>query len=70
VKLDVSQLHDISDDVDFCSKLAREESVILMPGIALAMPGWLRIAFAISPHLLEDGIKRIQSFCQRHSKHQ
>ncbi|ERN06567.1 hypothetical protein AMTR_s00058p00128720 [Amborella trichopoda] len=70
VKLDVSQLQGISDDVDFCIKLAREESVILMPGKVLGIPGWLRIAFAVSPHLLEDGLRRIQSFCQRHSKHQ
>ncbi|KAL4205099.1 hypothetical protein AMTRI_Chr01g135510 [Amborella trichopoda] len=70
VKLDVSQLQDISDDVDFCFKLAREESVLVMPGRPLWMPGWLRIAFAVSPHLLEDGLKRTRSFCQRHSKHQ
>ena len=33
VKLDVSQLSDISDDEDFCSKLTKEESVILLPGM-------------------------------------
>nr|GFB01296.1 probable aminotransferase TAT2 [Tanacetum cinerariifolium] len=32
VKLDVSVLKDISDDIDFCFKLAKEESVILLPG--------------------------------------
>lgn len=32
VKLNLSLLEDISDDIDFCFKLAREESVILLPG--------------------------------------
>lgn len=34
VKLDLSQLSDISDDVDFCRKLAKEESVIVLPGMS------------------------------------
>lgn len=32
VKLNVSSLDDISDDIDFCFKLAKEESVIILPG--------------------------------------
>jgi len=32
VKLDISQLSDISDDVDFCRKLAKEKSVMVLPG--------------------------------------
>lgn len=32
VKLDLSLLQDINDDVDFCVKLAKEESVIVLPG--------------------------------------
>jgi len=32
VKLNLSLLEDVSDDIDFCFKLAREESVILLPG--------------------------------------
>ncbi|KAJ6420454.1 hypothetical protein OIU84_027902 [Salix udensis] len=31
VKLNLSLLEDISDDTDFCLKLAREESVIILP---------------------------------------
>ncbi|XP_015899243.3 probable aminotransferase TAT2 isoform X2 [Ziziphus jujuba] len=33
VKLNLSLLEDISDDIDFCFKLAKEESVIILPGI-------------------------------------
>lgn len=32
VKLNVSSLDDVSDDIDFCFKLAKEESVIILPG--------------------------------------
>lgn len=33
MKLNSALLKDISDDIDFCFKLAKEESVILLPGI-------------------------------------
>ncbi|TVU09031.1 hypothetical protein EJB05_42471 [Eragrostis curvula] len=66
VKLDVSQLTDISDDVDFCRKLAKEESVMLLPGTALGMENWLRITFATEPPKLKQGLERLKYFCQRH----
>uniref|UniRef100_A0A0D9WQF8 nicotianamine aminotransferase n=1 Tax=Leersia perrieri TaxID=77586 RepID=A0A0D9WQF8_9ORYZ len=66
VKLDVSQLLDICDDVDFCSKLVKEESVVLLPGRALGMENWLRITFALDPPRLKLGLERVKSFCQRH----
>uniref|UniRef100_A0A7N0TJ38 Aminotransferase class I/classII large domain-containing protein n=1 Tax=Kalanchoe fedtschenkoi TaxID=63787 RepID=A0A7N0TJ38_KALFE len=67
-KLDVSLLDDIVDDMDFCLKLAKEESVIALPGVALGFKNWLRISFAISPSTLEDGLGRVKMFCQRHLK--
>jgi len=44
VKLNLSLLEDISDDIDFCFKLAKEESVIILPGTALS-PIWRVISF-------------------------
>lgn len=32
VKLNLSLLDDISDDMEFCIKLAKEESVVVLPG--------------------------------------
>ena len=32
VNLNVSLLEDIDDDMDFCMKLSKEESVIILPG--------------------------------------
>lgn len=40
VKLDVSGLENIKDDMDFCRKLAGEESVIIMPGNRLNTVHW------------------------------
>ncbi|KAI4383314.1 hypothetical protein MLD38_009166 [Melastoma candidum] len=68
VKLELSVLDGIKDDVDFCLKLAKEESVIIMPGIAVGLRNWLRITFAIEPSSLEDGLERMKAFCKRHTK--
>lgn len=67
VKLDLSYLADITDCVDFCCKLAEEESVIILPGIAVGMKNWLRITFAVDPSALSEGLDRLASFCLRHA---
>lgn len=68
VKLNMSMLEDISDDVEFCIKLVREESVIVIPGKAVGMKNWIRIFFACDLSLLVDGLVRIKAFCERHTK--
>ncbi|KAL6877533.1 hypothetical protein ACP4OV_012748 [Aristida adscensionis] len=67
-KLDLSYLNGIHDDLDFCCMLAKEESVIVLPGSALGMKDWIRITFAVDQQTLEDALERIKSFCQRHAK--
>ncbi|GMP67346.1 hypothetical protein CsSME_00027366 [Camellia sinensis var. sinensis] len=69
-KLNLSILEDIKDDVDFCIKLATEESVVVLPGVAVGMKNWLRVTFAVEPSSLEDGLGRIKAFCLRHAKKQ
>ncbi|CAN6237954.1 unnamed protein product [Urochloa humidicola] len=68
VKLNLYLLEGIHNDIDFCCKLAKEESVILCPGSVLGMENWVRITFAIDSSSLLDGLERIKSFCQRHKK--
>ncbi|XP_043701446.1 nicotianamine aminotransferase 1-like [Telopea speciosissima] len=70
VKLNLSLLEDIVDDIDFCYKLVKEESVVILPGITVGLKNWLRITFAIEPSSLEDALGRLKSFCQRHAKKQ
>ncbi|KAF8656894.1 hypothetical protein HU200_060456 [Digitaria exilis] len=67
VKLDMSYFDGIDDDINFCTKLAKEESVVICPGSGLGMKNWLRITFAVDPSLLEDGLERLKSFCLRHA---
>ncbi|KAK9674142.1 hypothetical protein RND81_12G213800 [Saponaria officinalis] len=70
VKLDLSVLRDITDNLDFCFKLAKEESVVILPGVAVGMKDWLRVTFAVDPASLEEALQRIDSFCQRHASHE
>lgn len=67
VKLNISLLKDISDDLDFSFKLAKEESVIILPGLAVGLKNWLRITFAVEPSSLEEALERVKCFCERHS---
>ncbi|KAL3638443.1 hypothetical protein CASFOL_017814 [Castilleja foliolosa] len=67
VKLNITLLKDISDDIDFCFKLATEESVIILPGVAVGLKNWVRITFAVEPSALEEALERVKSFCRRHS---
>ncbi|GKU93070.1 hypothetical protein SLEP1_g6703 [Rubroshorea leprosula] len=64
VKLNLSMLEAIKDDLEFCLKLAREESVIVLPGLVVGMKNWLRITFAIEPSSLDDGLVRIKPFAK------
>lgn len=67
VKLNLHELKDIKDDVDFCFKLAKEESVIILPGVVVGLKNWIRITFAVEPSSLEEALERVKSFCMRHS---
>eukprot|EP01018_Ginkgo_biloba_P025804 Gb_40015 [translate_table: standard] len=68
VKINTSSFEDITDDIGFSARLAKEESVIVLPGSSIGMKNWIRISFGISPSLLEESWDRIESFCLRHAK--
>ena len=36
------------------------------PGSALEMEGYVRIGYANTPSILEDGLKRVSEFLKRH----
>ncbi|CAL0333851.1 unnamed protein product [Lupinus luteus] len=68
VQINFSQIEGIADDVDFCTMLAKEESVILLPGVTVGLKNWIRITFAVDPCELEEGLSRIKAFGLRHAK--
>ncbi|CAH2078163.1 unnamed protein product [Thlaspi arvense] len=65
-ELDPLQFFDIKDDQDFCNKLAKEENLVLLPGIAFGQKNWLRHSIDMDIPTLEDAFTRLKSFCERH----
>ncbi len=47
---------------EFCLRLLQETGVMLTPGSAMEMEGWLRIGYANSPQVLQDGLARLSGF--------
>lgn len=52
---------DISSE-EFCIKLLEEKGVMLVPGSALHMEGYLRIGYAYSPKIFKEGLEKISEF--------
>lgn len=50
---------------EFCLRLLKEKSVMLLPGSALDMEGYLRIGYANSPEIIEVGLKKISEFLEQ-----
>lgn len=46
----------------FCKGLLKETGVLLVPGAAMHMEGFLRIGYANDPHIIQEGLKRISKF--------
>ncbi|CAH2061151.1 unnamed protein product [Thlaspi arvense] len=67
VKLDTSQLDDIKNDFDFCTKLVNEESLVLLPGVALGAKNWVRISIGTEESELEEIFERLKGFHARHA---
>ncbi|PHT85107.1 Tyrosine aminotransferase [Capsicum annuum] len=67
IKLNLSFLEGINDDMEFCTKLAHEESVIILPGMIVGLKNWLRVTFAMELAILEEELERIKAFCLRHT---
>ncbi|KAA0062158.1 hypothetical protein IC582_026054 [Cucumis melo] len=68
VKLNLEQLEGIKNEMDFCIKLMKEESVLILPGLAVGMKNWLRFSFGMERSSIEDGVARLKAFYKRHAK--
>jgi aspartate/methionine/tyrosine aminotransferase len=49
---------------DFCQKLLRETGVMLVPGSAMEMEGFVRMGYAYEPKLLSEGLEKISKFTE------
>lgn len=52
---------------DFCVKLLEEEGVMLTPGSAMEMEGWLRLGYTNPTETLREGLSRLSAFIARHA---
>lgn len=67
VKMDTNNTLDIKDDLDFSSKLLKEENVFVLPGSAFGVPNVFRVVFCSAEPILEEAAQRIVAFCRRHA---
>ena len=67
VKIDISEL-DVENDLDFSSKLLKEENVFLLPGSAFGVGNVFRVVFCAAEPILGEAAQRIANFCSRHGK--
>ena len=53
------------DSMDFCLKLLHETGVMIMPGSAMEMEGFVRIGYAFEANLLKTGLEKISRFTKQ-----
>ncbi len=56
------QLRDGSPSRAFCVRLLEHTGVMLTPGSAMAMEGWLRVGYANATPVVRDGLARLSTF--------
>ena len=52
---------------DFCIQLLQDTGVMLTPGSAMDMEGWIRIGYANDPEILRQGLTKVSEFLSRKS---
>ncbi|NLD23729.1 MAG: pyridoxal phosphate-dependent aminotransferase [Peptococcaceae bacterium] len=55
----------ITDDQVFCRLLLESEAVAVVPGSAFLAPGHVRLSYACSPDLIEEGMRRLKRFLEK-----
>jgi len=48
------------DSMIFCQRMLEESQVVLVPGEAFGVPGWIRLSYATNFDDIKEGIKRIK----------
>ena len=47
---------------DFCTQLLQDTGVLLTPGSAMDMEGWIRVGYANDPEILRQGLAKVSAF--------
>jgi len=56
-----------TDDVVFAQQLVAEENVLLLPGTAFNIKGFVRIVFCAPKDKMAEATARMAAFCARHT---
>lgn len=57
---------DLKTSADFAQRLLEEEQTVVTDGTGFGAPGFVRISYATSMAQLQEGVKRIKRFAERH----
>ena len=49
--------------MDFADRLLDEKKVAVVPGEGFGAPGYMRLSYATSDEIIEEGLKRLKEFC-------
>ena len=55
----------INTSMEFADSLLEEDKVAVIPGIAFGMEGYIRLSYATSTELIEEGLKRLENFIKK-----
>lgn len=55
------------DDMAFCALLLQEENVVLLPGQAFGVRGYVRVVVAAPREMLGQAVARLAAFVERHA---
>ena len=55
----------INNSLDFANAILEEEKVAVIPGIAFGLDNYIRLSYATSKELIEEGLNRIERFLKK-----
>ncbi len=64
---DVLSTDGLRTSIDFADALLQESRVAVTPGEAFDAPGFIRISYATSMELLQEGSRRLLEFVRAHA---
>jgi len=66
VGFEAEKFPQIENDLDFCSKLITEQSVVCLPAKCFEMPNYFRLVITVPGNLLDEAGSRISEFCTKY----
>ncbi len=57
---------DLKTSAEFSQRLLEEEQTVVTDGTGFGAPGFVRMSYATSMSQIQEGLKRIKRFAQRH----